>query len=63
MMSRWEGIKRDYTPAEVEKLRGSVRIEYSLARNGANRLWKQLNESGDENWVAALDWKSSRTTS
>ncbi len=54
MMSRWEGIKRDYTPAEVEKLRGSVRIEYSLARNGANRLWKELNESGDENWVAAL---------
>ena len=53
-MSRWEGIKRDYTPAEVEKLRGSVRIEYSLARNGANRLWKELNESGDENWVAAL---------
>ena len=54
MMSRWEGIKRDYTPAEVEKLRGSVRIEYSLARNGAIRLWKELNDSADENWVAAL---------
>ena len=53
-MSRWEGIKRDYTPAEVEKLRGSVRIEYSLARNGAIRLWKELNDSADENWVAAL---------
>jgi isocitrate lyase len=41
---RFKGIKRDYTPADVEKLRGSVKIEYTLARLGANRLWKLLHE-------------------
>jgi isocitrate lyase len=41
---RFKGIKRDYTPADVEKLRGSVKIEYTLARMGANRLWKLLHE-------------------
>jgi isocitrate lyase len=41
---RFKGIKRDYTPADVEKLRGSVKIEYTLARMGANRLWQLLHE-------------------
>jgi isocitrate lyase len=41
---RFKGIKRDYTAADVEKLRGSVKIEYTLARMGANRLWKLLHE-------------------
>ncbi|MFM9973110.1 MAG: isocitrate lyase, partial [Beijerinckiaceae bacterium] len=41
---RFKGIKRDYTAADVEKLRGSVKIEYTLARLGANRLWKLLHE-------------------
>jgi isocitrate lyase len=41
---RFKGIKRDYTTADVEKLRGSVKIEYTLARMGANRLWKLLHE-------------------
>jgi isocitrate lyase len=41
---RFKGIRRDYTPADVEKLRGSVKIEYTLARLGANRLWKLLHE-------------------
>ncbi len=41
---RFKGIKRDYTQADVEKLRGSVKIEYTLARLGANRLWKLLHE-------------------
>jgi isocitrate lyase len=40
---RFKGIKRDYTPADVEKLRGSVKIEYTLARMGANRLWELLH--------------------
>jgi isocitrate lyase len=54
MMNRWDGIKRDYTPAEVDKLRGSVHIEYSLARTGAERLWRELCESKDDEWIAAL---------
>jgi isocitrate lyase len=36
---RWKGIHRDYTALDVIRLRGSVRIEYTLARRGAERLW------------------------
>jgi isocitrate lyase len=39
---RWTGIKRDWTPEDVERLRGSVQIEYTLARRGAERLWELL---------------------
>jgi isocitrate lyase len=39
---RFEGISRPYGPEEVERLRGSVAIEHSLARRGANRLWELL---------------------
>lgn len=48
---RWSGIKRDYTPEEVLKLRGSYKIEQSIARLGAENLWKDI-ESGD--YVNAL---------
>jgi isocitrate lyase len=40
---RWAGIQRDYTAADVERLRGSLRIEYTLARHGAKRLWSLLH--------------------
>ena len=53
-MNRWDGIKRDYTPKDVDRLRGTVRIEYSVARNGADRLWKLICEESDDQWVAAL---------
>ena len=53
-MNRWNGIKRDYAPKDVDRLRGSVRIEYSVARNGAERLWKLLCDGDDDSWVAAL---------
>jgi isocitrate lyase len=49
--SRWRGIERRYTAADVERLRGSVRVEYTLARLGAERLWDLLHQ--DEP-VAAL---------
>jgi isocitrate lyase len=39
---RWEGIQRDYTAEEVARLRGSLQIEYTLARRGAERLWELL---------------------
>ncbi len=42
---RWNGIKRDYTAADVRKLAGTVTVEHTLARRGANRLWKQLHET------------------
>src|SRR5438132_10845506 len=43
--SRWKGIRRDYSADDVVRLRGSVRIEYSLARRGAARLWERLQEA------------------
>src|SRR5271154_7016201 len=39
---RFDGISRPYTTAEVERLRGSVPIAYTLAEKGANRLWESL---------------------
>ncbi len=42
--TRWAGVERPYTQADVERLRGSVKIEYTLADRGARRLWKQLHE-------------------
>ena len=40
---RWLGIERGYSAADVVRLRGSVRIEHTLARRGAERLWKELD--------------------
>jgi isocitrate lyase len=48
---RWNGIERPYTAEDVVRLRGSVPVEHTLARRGAERLWKGLH--GDER-VAAL---------
>ena len=44
---RWEGIQRPYTIDEVEKLRCSVPIRYSLAEHGSKRLWNHLTQSKD----------------
>jgi isocitrate lyase len=48
---RWRGIERPYTADDVIKLRGSLPIEHTLARCGADRLWRLLHE---EYYVAAL---------
>ena len=40
---RWKGMKRGYTAADVARLRGTVKIEYSLARQGAEKLWGYLH--------------------
>lgn len=42
---RWQGIRRDYSAADVVKLRGSVQIEHTLARLGAERLWNLLRST------------------
>jgi len=41
--SRWKGIYRPYSAEDVIKLRGSIKIEYTLAKRGALKLWKLLN--------------------
>ena len=51
---RWQGIKRNYTAADVVNLRGSVQIEHTLARMGANRLWELINSDGYVNALGAL---------
>ncbi|MED4081465.1 isocitrate lyase [Halalkalibacterium halodurans] len=48
---RWQGVERPYSGEEVVKLRGSLKIEYTLAKTGAEKLWKLLHE---EDYVNAL---------
>ncbi|MBS0462401.1 MAG: isocitrate lyase, partial [Proteobacteria bacterium] len=51
---RWKGVTRTYTAEEVVRLRGTVPIEHSLARHGAEKLWKSLNSSDYVNALGAL---------
>jgi isocitrate lyase len=48
---RWAGIRRPYSAEEVVRLRGSIQLDHTLARMGAERLWKLLHE---EPFVRAL---------
>jgi len=48
---RWQGVTRPYTPKDVLRLRGSIQVEYTLARLGAQRLWDLLHTDA---YVAAL---------
>src|SRR5271155_1425780 len=48
---RWAGINRPYTTQDVERLRGSLHIEHTLARQGAERLWDLLHS---DSYVPAL---------
>ena len=48
---RWEGTIRNYEPADVQRLRGTVHIEHSLARAGAEKFWSMLHS---EKYIAAL---------
>src|ERR671914_272088 len=41
---RWEGLTRPYSAEDVARLRGTVKIEYTLARLGAERLWELMHE-------------------
>ena len=51
---RWKNVKRDYSSDEVAKLSGSVNIEYSLAKQGAEKLWSEINNSDFVNALGAL---------
>ena len=51
---RWKNVQRTYKPEDVVRLRGSVHIEYSLARLGAEKLWKYVNEKPFVNALGAL---------
>jgi len=51
---RWDGITRPFAQEDVERLRGSVRIEYTLAKEGAERLWALLNSEPQVTALGAL---------
>jgi isocitrate lyase len=51
---RWNGITRPYSAEDVIKLRGSIDIEHTLARRGAEKLWQQMNEEDYVNALGAL---------
>src|SRR5881227_994557 len=51
---RWKGLKRDYTAADVVRLRGSVQEEHTLARRGAEKLWDLINSNDYINALGAL---------
>jgi isocitrate lyase len=51
---RWRGVKRGYSAEDVVRLRGSVQIEHTLARLGAEKLWKLVNERPYVNSLGAL---------
>ena len=53
-LKRFSGIKRDYTPEEVERLRGSIKIEYSMCKQQSKKLWKLLNTEPYINALGSL---------
>jgi isocitrate lyase len=51
---RWVGVTRNYSAAEVVRLRGTVQVEHSLARLGAEKLWNSLHKEDFVNALGAL---------
>ena len=51
---RWKGIKRGYGPEDVVRLRGSMQVEHTLAKRGAEKLWRLLNSEAYVNTLGAL---------
>src|SRR3982751_3639234 len=51
---RWKGIRRTYSASDVVRLAGSVRVEHTLARRGADKLWTLLNTEPFVNTLGAL---------
>ncbi len=52
--ARFEGIRRDYTPADVARLSGSFRVQHTIAENGARRLWQLLKTEPQVTTLGAL---------
>ncbi len=50
---RWANVRRDYSPADVMSLRGSVQEEFTLAKRGAEILWDEVNK-GDGYYINSL---------
>ena len=48
---RWKGVKRGYSAADVVRLRGSLHIEHTLAKRGADKLWRLINGDAKKGYV------------
>ena len=53
---RWAGIERPYTDDDALRLRGSLRIDYTLAQRGSETLWRLLHEEPFVPALGALTW-------
>ena len=53
-LKRFSGIKRDYTPSEVQRLKGSIKIEYSLCKQQSEKLWYLINTEPFINTLGSL---------
>ena len=53
-LKRFAGIKRDYNPEDVERLRGSIKIEYSMCKHQSTKLWNLLNSEPYVNTLGSL---------
>ena len=53
-LKRFAGIQRDYKPEEVERLRGSIKIEYSMCKQQSQKLWRLLNTEPYVNTLGSL---------
>jgi isocitrate lyase len=51
---RWRGVRRGYAAADVHRLRGSVQVEHTLARRGAEKLWAMMRERPFVNSLGAM---------
>ena len=51
---RWKGVKRGYSAADVVRLRGSINIEHTLAKRGAEKLWDKINGGSKKGYVNAF---------
>ncbi|MGM0846456.1 MAG: isocitrate lyase [Bacillota bacterium] len=51
---RWDGVQRPYSPEDVLRLRGSLKVEHTLAQKGSEKLWKLIHEEPFVNALGAL---------
>ena len=51
---RWKNVRRGYTAADVVRLRGSVQVEHTLARRGAEKLWYRVHGGARKGYVNCL---------
>ncbi len=51
---RWQGVQRPYSATDVLRLRGTIQVEHSLARQGSEKLWGKLTQCGETDFISAL---------